>query len=129
MDSTSFHLILRLLLGCVFLISSVGKCLNLPRFEHALTDYDVLPGIFDTRFHLLRILSYGIPAAELVAGASLLTGIAVGFGAAVAVGLLLVFCCALVVNLRRGRFDMSCHCGGAMGDHPISWWMVCSAET
>jgi uncharacterized membrane protein YphA (DoxX/SURF4 family) len=124
MDSATFHLFLRLLLGLVFLISGVGKFLHLSHFKLALRDYDALPRKLDAQLHLSRVLSYCIPAAEAVAGVSLITGIAGGLGVTLAIGLLVIFCGALVVNLRRGRSDLSCHCGEVLGEHLISWWMV-----
>lgn len=34
------------------------------------------------------------------------------------------FSLTLALNLVRGRRDLSCHCGGLVGNHLISWWLV-----
>jgi len=70
------------------------------------------------------ILATGIPLAELLAGLGLLSGFWLVPAIVLALALFVVFCVAITLNLVRGRRDLSCHCGGAIGNHLISWWLI-----
>ncbi|MBJ6950286.1 hypothetical protein JG666_23760, partial [Vibrio cholerae] len=41
-----------------------------------------------------------------------------------AVLLLLVYSVAISINLLRGRKEISCGCGGVLGNHKLSWMLV-----
>ena len=69
-------------------------------------------------------LALGIPLAELLAGLGLISGFWLAPAIMLALALFVVFSGAIMLNLVRGRRDLSCHCGGAIGDHRISWWLV-----
>lgn len=62
--------------------------------------------------------------SELLAGLGLISGILLFPAALLTICLFIVFSGAMGINLARGRRDLSCHCGGALGDHRISWWLV-----
>ena len=70
------------------------------------------------------ILSVCIPVAELLAGLGLLSGFWLIAANVLAILLFVVFSGAMIINLMRDRHDLSCHCGGAIGNHTISWWLV-----
>jgi hypothetical protein len=57
-------------------------------------------------------------------GIGLISGILLLPASLLTICLLTVFSGAMGINLARGRLDLSCHCGGALGDHRISWWLV-----
>ncbi|MNC29727.1 Methylamine utilization protein MauE [compost metagenome] len=38
--------------------------------------------------------------------------------------LLLLYSLAITINLLRGKRDLSCGCGGLVGNHKLSWWLV-----
>jgi hypothetical protein len=70
------------------------------------------------------MLATGIPLAELLAGLGLISGFWLVPAIVLAMALFVVFCIAITINLVRGRRDLSCHCGGVIGNHLISWWLV-----
>jgi hypothetical protein len=67
---------------------------------------------------------YVLPAAELLIAASLLTPVSRRAGCVAAAGLLLIYGCAIAVNLARGRRDLDCGCGLASGRRTIAGWML-----
>ncbi|MEJ8548725.1 MauE/DoxX family redox-associated membrane protein [Brevibacillus borstelensis] len=116
MDELTF--VLRVFLGTLFISTSVAK-FRKPQ-EHMLTvkEYRILSSF----------LLYPFARAEMIV--EFLTGILLFLGmfqktvALLAVFLLAIYSLAIVVNLLRGRKEISCGCGGAAGDHPISWFLV-----
>jgi uncharacterized membrane protein YphA (DoxX/SURF4 family) len=123
-DVFVIRLFLRLLLGLILLSVGVSKFLHQRQFQQGIQEYKVLPPVLEARLALSAVLSYGIPLAELVAGLGLLSGLLLVPAALLALTLFLLFSGAILINLFRGRRDLSCHCGGALGDHHISWWLV-----
>ncbi len=109
-----------LLIACfalLFATASLHKLRDLPHFAEVLRAYRVLP-------------EGAVRLAPLVALAEL--SVAVGlfvpaarFGAALAgAALLVAYAAAIAVNLRRGRRDLACGCGGPDDARPIAPWMV-----
>lgn len=67
---------------------------------------------------------YVVPAAELLIALALLVPVSRRAGCAAAAGLLLMYGCAIAVNLARGRRDLDCGCGLASGRRAIAEWML-----
>ncbi|HVB21216.1 MAG TPA: MauE/DoxX family redox-associated membrane protein [Ktedonobacteraceae bacterium] len=120
----SVRLFVRLLLGVLLLSVSMSKFAHPRQFQQGIQDYQVVPAALQSKSGFLMALSAGIPVAELLAGLGLLSGFWLVPAALLAVALFVVFCIAITINLKRGRRDLSCHCGGALGNHLISWWLV-----
>ncbi|HLG64913.1 MAG TPA: MauE/DoxX family redox-associated membrane protein [Ktedonosporobacter sp.] len=118
------HFFLRLFLGMLFLSTSLDKFTHRSRLQRGIQDYHVLPTDLDTRWHLTSLASVCIPVIEGVTGVGFLSGWLASLWSVLCAALLLLFSGAIVVNLLRGRMDLSCHCGGVLGEHYISWWMV-----
>ncbi len=102
-----FPLVLRLVLGAVFLSSGVQKFLNMEAFVQAAQGYHVLTPA------LTYFYSQVLPWAEILVGVYLLIGLFVRF-AAVLTGLqLLSFLVAIGMVLARGETpDCGCYIGG-----------------
>ncbi|HLY29872.1 MAG TPA: MauE/DoxX family redox-associated membrane protein [Ktedonobacterales bacterium] len=115
---------IRLFLGLLLISTGVAKLPHLAEFTQSIQDYKLIPPTIDARLHLTAIAARGISIVELLCGLGLIAGSWLGFIVSVSVLLLLVFSFALTFNLLRGRRDLSCHCGGMLGDHLISWWLV-----
>ncbi|MGG1662592.1 MauE/DoxX family redox-associated membrane protein [Brevibacillus sp. NRS-1366] len=111
-------LIVRIFLGTLLLSTSVSKFRNLEEHMLIIKEYRLLPSFL--LYPFARIES----AFELLTGALLFSGVFQQTGAMLAGLLLTIYSVAIAVNLLRGRRDISCGCGGAAGDHPISWWLV-----
>ena len=123
-DIYSVRLFLRLLLGLILLGAAFGKLAHPTKFGRAIQDYKVFPQKLESKLALSTILSFGIPLAELGAGVGLVSGFLLTPAVGLTVVLFVIFSGAIVFNLLRGRTDLSCHCGGILGDHRISWWLV-----
>lgn len=67
---------------------------------------------------LPSVLARVVPVAEVAVAVALLA--VPGWGAVVAVGLLVLFT-ALLVSLIRSGQQISCSCFGAVSDEPVSW--------
>ncbi|HXY95533.1 MAG TPA: MauE/DoxX family redox-associated membrane protein, partial [Steroidobacteraceae bacterium] len=97
-----------LLLACLALLfasASLHKLRDLPAFTEVLRAYRVLPA------GAVRLAPL-VPLAELLVAAGLsasATRLGAGLGGA---ALLLIYAAAIAVNLRRGRRDLACGCGG-----------------
>ncbi len=120
----SIRLFVRLLLGVLLLSVGVGKLSHPRQFQQGMQDYHVVPSLLEKKLALTVILSFGIPLAELLAGIGLISGLWLVPAIVLAMALFVVFCIAITINLVRGRRDLSCHCGGVVGNHLISWWLV-----
>ncbi len=120
----SVRLFVRLLLGVLLLSVGASKLVHPRQFERDIQDYQVVPSTLASKSVCSMTLALGIPLAELLAGLGLLSGFWLVPAALLAMSLFIVFCIAITINLVRGRRDLSCHCGGALGNHLISWWLV-----
>ena len=101
--STIFLLVIRLILGGVFVYASVDKIIHPAAFAEAVYNYQILPDA------LINLTAIVLPWLELILGAFLILGLWLP-GAALLCNLLLItFFGALVFNLARG-LDIHCGC-------------------
>jgi hypothetical protein len=99
--------IARLTLAAIFAGAAVHSVRDWPGYTAIVTEYRVAPrgmGI---------LASWVLPPLQGVAAVALLAW--PGPGALLGLALLALFTGALAVNLRRGRLDIDCGCGGADG--------------
>ncbi|HEY1491651.1 MAG TPA: MauE/DoxX family redox-associated membrane protein [Steroidobacteraceae bacterium] len=89
------------------------------------------PAHFAEIFAAYRMLPPGaarmamvVPLLEGLVAAALLVRAARAPAAAAGAALLLMYAAAIAVNLRRGRLDLACGCGGPDERRPIAPWMV-----
>ncbi len=110
-----------LIVGCIaILLASAGahKLRDLRRFDEIFAAYGVIPGIAKLRLsRLLPILEIGLAVGILVNESRPFAGVAV-------IALVLGYAAAIEINLRRGRRDLACGCGGPDDRRPIAPWMV-----
>lgn len=118
------HVFLRLFLGSLILCSGITKAIHPQRAARAIREYKLLPAPLQARSVVSSMISKGLCVVEIVTGAGLISGFLLLPAALGAGCLLVVFSGAIGINLARGRRDLSCHCGGVLGDHRISWWLV-----
>ena len=111
-------LLVTVTLALLFGSASVHKLRDLHRFEEIFAAYGVLTVVSGWK------LSWVVPVLELAVALGLLFDgtrlLAAGVGAA----LLLVYAAAIGVNLKRGRRDLACGCGGPNDRSPIAPWML-----
>jgi len=103
--------------GLLFLSAALQKLRRLGEFTEILRAYQVLP---DSAARL----SWAVPALELTIAAGLLAGASRPGACLAGAALLVLYGAAIAVNLQRGRYDLSCGCGGVDERRPIAAWMV-----
>ena len=102
----------------LFAAAALHKLQAPRRFEEIFAAYGLLPLAFGRR------ASRAVPLLEAVVAGGLLFAGSRTAAACVGIGLLLGYAGAIAVNLRRGRRDLACGCGGPDDRRPIASWMV-----
>lgn len=102
----------------LFATAGLHKLRDLPRFDEVFTAYALVPRIGRLRTAPL------VPLLELAVTLGLLGGVSRGYAAVAGAALLSAYAGAIAVNLRRGRHDLDCGCGGPNGARKIAPWMV-----
>lgn len=102
----------------LFASASAHKLRDLKRFDEIFGAYGLLTVVGRLG------LSWSIPALELAVAGGLLVDESRPYAAAVGIVLLLTYAAAIAVNLKRGRRDLACGCGGPDERRPIAPWMV-----
>jgi Methylamine utilisation protein MauE len=105
-------------IALLFGSAGVHKLRDLKRFEEIFSAYGLVTSA--ARWHFSRV----IPILELAVAAGLLFDASRTWAGAVGIGLLSTYAAAITVNLRRGRRDLACGCGGPDERRPIAPWMV-----
>ena len=100
-------LIIRVVLGFVFIYAAVTKISDLNGFSQAIYNYKLFP------LFLVNILAIILPWIELSAGLLLVFGVSVKDNSAIISGLLVIFIIAVLISLFRG-LDIECGCFGTV---------------
>ena len=111
-------LLLAAAIALLFASASAHKLRDLRRFDEIFSAYGLLTGVARLR------LSWSVPVLELAVAGGLLFDESRPYAAAVGIMLLLTYAAAIAVNLKRGRRDLACGCGGPDERRPIAPWMV-----
>lgn len=118
------RLFIRALLGLIFLYTGISKLRHPYSFRRGIQDYQLIPSTIESALALSSLLAFAIPPAEILAGVGLLSGFLLLPVSLLVSTLLALFSVAILINLLRGRRDISCHCSGGTDTHPISWWLL-----
>ena len=100
-----FLLLLRLLLGLIFIFAAIDKIAMPANFSVSIYNYKLLPAEF------INMPAIIIPWIELISGLLLLLGISVKENSAIITSLLSVFTIAIIISLFRG-LNIDCGCFG-----------------
>ena len=100
-------LLIRVVLGFVFIYAAVTKISDPNGFSQAIYNYKLLP------LFLVNILAIILPWVELSAGFLLVFGVSVKENSAIISGLLLIFILAVLISFFRG-LDIECGCFGTV---------------
>jgi peroxiredoxin/uncharacterized membrane protein YphA (DoxX/SURF4 family) len=103
----------RLLLAGVFLVSGVGKLLDLASSQQAMRGFGV-PDPY------AKPAGVALPLGELLVAVLLLSATTAALGGLLALALLVAFIVGISYNLSRGRRP-DCHCFGQLHSEPIGW--------
>ena len=104
-SNTYFLLLLRVLLGIIFIFAAIEKIALPENFSVSIANYKLFPS------ELLNIAAIIIPWIELISGILLLLGISVKENSAIITCLLIVFTIAIIISLFRG-LNIDCGCFG-----------------
>jgi Mn2+/Fe2+ NRAMP family transporter len=110
-----------LIVACTMLLfaaAAVHKLWDLRRFSEIFAAYRLLP------LGVGRHASRAVPLLEAAVAVGLLFAGSRTTAASVGIVLLLAYAGAIAVNLRRGRRELACGCGGPDDRRPIASWMV-----
>jgi hypothetical protein len=102
----------------LFAAAALHKLRDLRRFGGIFAAYGLLP------FAVGRHSSRAVPLLEAAVAVGLLYDRSRAPATCVGIVLLLAYAGAIAVNLRRGRRDLACGCGGPDDRRPIAGWMV-----
>jgi Mn2+/Fe2+ NRAMP family transporter len=102
----------------LFAAAAVHKLRDLRRFSEIFAAYRLLP--LGAGRHATR----AVPLLEAAVAVGLLFAGSRTTAAIVGIVLLLAYAGAIAVNLRRGRRELACGCGGPDDRRPIASWMV-----
>ena len=103
LQNRSFELILRWLLGVIFIIACIHKIAEPAKFAKVIYGYYLFPSVS------INLLAITLPYLELFAGLALILGIYPRSAALIINAMLLAFIVAISINLLRGHtFDCGC---------------------
>jgi hypothetical protein len=102
----------------LFASAALHKFGSRSQFEAVFAAYELLPR------SLRRYGARALPWLELGVALGLLAGASRPLAALIGAALLLAYALAIAVNLRRGRHELACGCGGVQSLRPIAAWMV-----
>ena len=108
------HLLLRLFLGAVFLLSAVPKIVRPRQFAAEVNRYEILPR------SLASLYSLTLPYAALGVAIMLLSGLETRWTSVIAAAMLGSFLIAVAMAMRRGR-KLTCKCFGLLYREQVGW--------
>lgn len=103
LSNTYLQIAFRLIVGGVFIYSSIGKLLSPDEFAKIIHNYDLLP------LFLVNILAIALPYVQFIAGVLLIVGVYKKGNSAIFIGLIFIFLFALIQAYARG-LDINCGC-------------------
>ena len=110
------RIVLRILLGGVFIYASWHKIARPAEFAGLVANYQLLPRVLVNPTALL------LPWLELMCGLALVSGLMARGSALIVAGLLTVFIGALTISLVRG-LDIQCGCFSSSGQGKINMYL------
>jgi len=103
-------------MSVILIVGALGKLRDIEVFQYAVEDYRLLGS------HSAAVFARVFPAAELLAGISLLLDWPHGLGMVLGLVVMAVATGGLVISLLRGLTTIECGCG--TGGQRISWGLV-----
>ena len=106
-------LIIRFLLGLIFVYASYDKILDPGNFARDISNYHVVP------FGLENTIAIILPWLELIIGLGIIIGVCINASVFITGGLLIVFIILITQAILRG-FNIDCGCGLKEGE-VVGW--------
>jgi hypothetical protein len=104
-------------IALLFASAAAHKLRDLKTFDEIFSAYGLMPAMPGVR------ISWLVPVLEMTVAAGLLIKASRPYAGALGIILLSAYAAAIAVNLKRGRRDLACGCGGPER-RPIAAWMV-----
>jgi uncharacterized membrane protein YphA (DoxX/SURF4 family) len=109
-------LVIRILLGIIFLYASYDKIMDPGKFARSIANYHIVP------FGLENSIAIILPWLELFIGVGLIAGIMVDGAAGITGSLLVIFILLILLAILRG-FNIECGCGLKEGEM-VGWTKI-----
>jgi len=109
-------LVIRILLGIIFLYASYDKIMDPGKFARSVANYHIVP------FGLENSIAIILPWLELFIGVGLIAGIMVDGAAGITGSLLVIFILLILQAILRG-FNIECGCGLKEGEM-VGWTKI-----
>ena len=109
-------LVMRILLGLIFLYASYDKIIDPGKFARSIANYHIVP------FGLENSIAIILPWLELFIGVGLIAGIMVDGAAGITGSLLVIFILLILQAILRG-FNIECGCGLKEGEM-VGWTKI-----
>ncbi len=106
-------LVIRIILGAIFLIASYDKILDPGQFARSIDNYHIIP------FGLENSIAIILPWLELLIGLGLIIGVMVDGASGITGSLLILFIVLILQAILRG-FNIECGCGLKEGEM-VGW--------
>ena len=106
-------LMIRFLLGLIFVYASYDKILDPEKFARDISNYHVVP------FGLENTIAIILPWLELIIGLGIIIGVCINASVFISGGLLIVFIILITQAILRG-FNIDCGCGLKEGE-VVGW--------
>ena len=106
-------LVLRIVLGFIFIYASLDKIRHPGLFAEAVYNYQLLPDV------AVNLVAISLPWLELLSGSLLVLGLWMEGSILILSGLMVIFIGALGINLARG-LDVHCGCFITQSSDPIT---------
>ncbi len=116
------YLLLRLVLGGIFIYASLDKILHPAAFAEILYNYQILPG------EIINLTAIILPWLELTIGTLLVTGKFIPGSVAICNLMLAGFWASLIFNMVRG-LDINCGCFSAQSPGHSSVFLYLFRDT
>ncbi|MED2037900.1 MauE/DoxX family redox-associated membrane protein [Bacillus wiedmannii] len=111
-------LILRISISFLFISTAMTKIMHFKKHLIIVAEYKMLPNKTIKFFALIEVI------LELSCALFLLLGLFPNLSSLGLLILLTFYTLGILINLMRGRKHISCGCGGFIGNHQLSWFLV-----
>ena len=114
LNNSYINLILRLVLGCIFLLAASSKIANPSAFAGDIANYKIIPGF------AINIFAMTLPWIELVCAIFIISGIRLKSSTAIIGILILVFNAAIIIAMAKG-LNINCGCHTKIMAEQVGW--------